>query len=121
MAIDGAEAGAWVAAFAAAGALGKQVYDALRHRKKEQNAIEEALDRQPLVRQQLELGNVGEAVKQLNLIIEIQAEHITTQNEQIKGQTTELKAQAEEIKLLRAEVEKLRALLEDADKPSSGG
>lgn len=55
-------------------ALAKQGYDIFRTRKRERREIDEALDRQPLVREQLELGNVGAAVEHLTAIIDQMAE-----------------------------------------------
>lgn len=64
-----------------------------------------ALDRQPQIRQQLELGNVGEAVKHLNVIINSQAQHIQAQDgqlqhcnseiERLNGRNSALEAEAE--------------------------
>lgn len=81
--ISGSEASAWVASIAGAVALILQGASALRKRRKERDEIDVALDRQPQVRQQLELGNVGEAVRHLNAIINSQANHIQAQEERM--------------------------------------
>lgn len=73
MALSGAEIGAWVAACAGVVAIGKQVWDGIKNRRRELKQIDEALDRAPEVRQQLELGNIGEAVQHLNTIITSQS------------------------------------------------
>lgn len=75
--MDVSEIAVWLAVGGSALALGKQVYDIWHKRHTEKVAIQDALDKQPLVREQLELGNVGEAVKVLNVIIEQQAGHLT--------------------------------------------
>jgi chromosome segregation ATPase len=74
LAIDpGAELAAWVAAFAGAYALTRQIVEAFRKNKREKSEINAALNKAPEVRQQLELGNVGAAINHLNVIIESQA------------------------------------------------
>ena len=87
----GAEVAAWMAALGAAAALLNQAYQAFKKRSKEKDEVEEALDRQPIIRQQLELGNVGEAVSHLNVIINSQAKHITAQDSRLASCDTELK------------------------------
>lgn len=77
--VNAAEAGAWIAAVGGAFALLSQGVNFLRKKKKEKSEIEQALDHAPEVRHQLELGNVGEAVKHLNAIVESQAEYIERQ------------------------------------------
>jgi len=83
--LSGEEVVAWLAAVAAAASLGKQTIDALRKRKKEQSEVEQALEHAPEVRKQLELGNVGEAVGHLNVIMESQATYIVQQDARITG------------------------------------
>jgi len=73
----------WLAIFLATIAIFKQAYDAISRRKKTRDDVEEALDKQPLVREQLELGNWGEAIKQLNIIINSQADHIKRQDREL--------------------------------------
>jgi hypothetical protein len=83
-AIDpGAEVGAWIAALAGAYALGSQVWKAMKNRKKEARQINEALDTAPEVRQQLELGNFGDAVRHLNDILQSQNTHIVNQRNRL--------------------------------------
>ena len=60
----------WLAVVTSMVALGKQAYDIIRNRRRERRVLDEALDRQPLVREQLQLGNVGAAVEQLTAIID---------------------------------------------------
>jgi predicted RNase H-like nuclease (RuvC/YqgF family) len=83
-AIDpGAEIGAWIAALAGAYALGSQVWKAIKNRKKELTQINNALNIAPEARQQLELGNVGEAIRHLNEIIKSQDNHIRNQTQRM--------------------------------------
>lgn len=118
--ISGQSAAAWSAAIAAAVALTTQAVSALRKRKKEKVEINEALDRAPEVRHQLELGNVGEAVKHLNFIIESQAAHIKAQDERQKtcderltAQDRQLAAQENQIDTLQRENAELRQQIAD--------
>ena len=83
--MNGGEIAAWVAALAGAVALISQATTAIKKRKKEQSEIEEALDHAPEVRHQLEIGNVGEAVKHLNVILESQARYIKDQDTKLKN------------------------------------
>lgn len=71
--MDGNSFAAWVGGVTGLGLLTKQGYDIFRNKRKERTAVQEALERQPLIKQQLEIGNVGEAVKHLNVIIATQA------------------------------------------------
>jgi len=74
----------WLAILLASFTIGKQIYDAFKNRRKTRDEIEDALDKQPFIREQLEIGNFGEAIKQLNVIINSQAEHITRQDGRIE-------------------------------------
>lgn len=120
--VSGGEASAWVAALAGAVAITLQAAQALRRRHREKEEIDDALDQQPMVRQQLELGNVGEAVKHLNVIINSQATHIKAQeirleacdtkiqeledrNEALESEARTYRLQYEEIKQLMKEME----------------
>lgn len=100
---SGAEAAAWMAALGAATALVNQAYNAFKKRSKEKDEVEEALDRQPIIRQQLELGNVGEAVSHLNVIINSQARHITAQDGRLASCDAELKHLSERNEALELE------------------
>lgn len=102
----------WLAVVAATIALGKQVYDAVKNRNKTKLEIEEALDKQPLVREQLELGNWGEAIKHLNSIIQQQADHVDRQDKHIR-------AQDEKIRHLEARNEALEAESEAWERKTS--
>lgn len=102
-AISGAEVAAWVAAVAGVTALLSQVVNGLRKRRREREEIEEALDRAPEVRHQLELGNVGEAVKHLNVIIESQAGHIRAQDERHQALQEEIRHLKDRNEALEAE------------------
>ena len=97
-----ADVGIWVAIVTSALAMGKQIYDIYKKRHTERHEIEVALDKSPLVREQLELGNVGEAVRHLNAIINSQAEHIDRQDERIDEQQETIKNLS--TKLARAQV-----------------
>jgi predicted RNase H-like nuclease (RuvC/YqgF family) len=85
MSLGAAEIAAYGALLGVVGALARDTYRVWHSRKTEKAAIEEALDRQPLVRQQLELGNVGEAVRHQSAIIDSQATHIKGQDSRIQG------------------------------------
>lgn len=61
---------AWLAFATGCVALLKQAYDIIRQRKRERREIDQALDRQPLVKEQLELGNTRAAIEQLSAIID---------------------------------------------------
>lgn len=87
---SGPEIAAWMAAIASGVALSVQAYNALKKRRQEKEEIDEALDRQPMIKQQLELGNVGEAVKHLNAIISSQARHMEAQDKKLELQSTEI-------------------------------
>lgn len=104
-AISGGEVAAWVAALAGVTALATQTINALRKRKKEQSEIEEALSHSPEVRHQLELGNVGEAVKHLNFIIETQGTHIARQAERLTHCDGEIERLRDREEALEAEAE----------------
>lgn len=74
--MNAVEAVTWLAAITALTSLGKQAFDIVRKRKQEKASIVDALDKQPIIRQQLELGNVGTAVSHLNQIIVQQAQQL---------------------------------------------
>lgn len=103
--LSGAETAAWVAAIGGIVALGTQLYTAVRKRKQEKTEIDQALDRQPMVRQQLELGNVGEAVKHLNAIIASQAAHIKQQDQRLDQDEAEIARLRNRNDALEAEAE----------------
>lgn len=87
---------AWLAVGAAALALVKSGYDFWTKRKTDRLAIDEALAKAPEVQKQLELGNVGEAVKHLNVIIQSQAAHIdriNTDNERLRNRELALETE----------------------------
>lgn len=103
MSIDpGAEVGAWIAAGLGAFTLGRQIIDTFRKRRKEKEDLDQALDRTPQIKQQLELGNIGEAIKHLNDIIEsevaarLRAERVVDDLEQDLDVTKNRADQAEE-------------------------
>lgn len=99
MAIDpGAEFAAWAAALVGAYTLASQVWNAIKKHRKESDEITAALDRTPEVKQQLELGNVGEAIKHLNDIIEAQARDSHRKDlriEELSREVEELRDRAE--------------------------
>jgi chromosome segregation ATPase len=133
--MEGNQFAAWIAGFSGLLALAIQGANIFKNRKKERRAVDEALDRNPIVRQQLELGNVAEAVKQLNIIIDTQAralDHETTRREaaerredameeelhateakvdeqadQLREQQRTINRQGSRIKALEAEVDQL--------------
>lgn len=108
------EIAAVIGGIAGAVALSKQGYDVFHERKKTKTAVEEALNVQPEVKRQLELGNVGEAVKFLSSIIESQAKHIDRQNAESmrqEGIIMELRSENEEMK---ERIETLEERLEGA-------
>jgi predicted nucleic acid-binding Zn-ribbon protein len=75
-----------------------QIISLFRERKKDQKAIDEALDRQPYIKQQLELGNWGTAIEQLNKIIVTQAKHIDRvekENADLRTENTDLEMRVE--------------------------
>jgi hypothetical protein len=80
---DWAQASAFAALMVSLLILAKQAFDLLRGRKKEALDIQEALEQQPLVREQLALGNVDKATAILNEIIASQAKHIQGQDARI--------------------------------------
>lgn len=91
------EVAAWVAVIASVLALMKQGYDVIRNRRRERREISEALDRQPLIREQLELGNVGEAVKHLSAIIDAmgrESERYTARISHLENREQALEAEA---------------------------
>lgn len=81
--------GPTLGAITGAVALGWQLFSVIKHRGEEKKQIEVALDHQPEIRQQLELGNFGEAIRHLNTIIVTQARHIDMQQERITFLETE--------------------------------
>lgn len=101
--MNAADVAAWVAAIGGGIALIGQSINIFRKRQKEKDEIEEALEQQPLVRQQLELGNVGEAVKHLNAIINSQASHIQSQENQLKKCNTRIEHLEDRNEALEAE------------------
>lgn len=103
--LSGAEAAAWMAAIGGIAALGTQFYNAMKKRRREKQEIDQALNRQPMVRQQLELGNVGEAVKHLNAIIESQANHIRQQDRRLEQDEAEIARLRERNEALECEAE----------------
>lgn len=96
---------AWTAAVAGVMALLNQGYGALKKRRQEREEIDEALDRAPEVRHQLELGNVGEAVKHLNVIIESQARHIKAADVREAERDREIQRLKEQNQALEAEAQ----------------
>lgn len=106
LAVDpGAEVGAWVAAITGAVALGSQVWKAIKNRTKERQQVNEALDHSPEIRQQLELGNVGEAIHHLNEIIETQSTAFQNQGRRLTACEEEILAQRERADRAEAEAE----------------
>jgi len=95
----------WLAVILATLAIGKQVFDAMRNRRKTQNEVEEALNKQPLIREQLELGNWGEAIKQLNIIITSQADHIKRQDRDLESARNRITHLEDRNEALEAEAE----------------
>lgn len=90
-----------VTALLAVIALILQLSSMIRTRQRQTREIEMALDHQPEIRQQLELGNFGEAIKHLNEIIVTQARHIDRQDEIIKEQGDEIEILKEENRVLK--------------------
>lgn len=80
---DSTNMAAWVAIILSGLAIIKQVVDFFQKYSKERTQIEEALDKAPIVKQSLELGNIGDAVTHLNAIIVSQAKHIDSQDVKI--------------------------------------
>jgi chromosome segregation ATPase len=117
---SGSEVAAWMAALGSGVALSVQAYNVFKKRRKEKEEIDEALDRQPLVKQQLELGNVGEAVKHLNAIISSQAKHMESQDQKLKSQSEEIRHLSLRNAALEAEAEgwerRYHEFQEDMDK-----
>ncbi len=103
----GAEIGAWIAALAGGYALLSQVWNALQKRKKEGAEIEKALDRTPAIKQQLELGNVGQAIEHLNEIIESQARAGERDQRRIQEEVAESARQRDRADLAENENERL--------------
>lgn len=103
---------AWVGIVGAALALAKQGYDTFHNRRRERRQIDEALNRQPLVKEQLELGNVGEAVKHLSAIID----QMAAAKRRDDAEAAEDVARAERrIAQLEDEVERERQERQEAD------
>lgn len=46
--------------------MSKQLYDILKNRKREKTMVQEALDKQPQIKQQMELGNIEVVTRLLN-------------------------------------------------------
>lgn len=92
---------AWLAVIGTAFGLCVQAYTIIKNRRKERTEMQEALSKAPYIRQQLELGNFGSAIEQLNRIITLQAAHIDRQEDEIKE--------------LRAEVARLRIELRNLE------
>lgn len=105
MVLTASEAVAWLAAITAAVALISQGYNSLKKRKKERSEIQHALDRAPEVKHQLELGNVGEAVKHLNSIMESQAKYIKSQDVKVAACEGEIEHLKERNDALEAEAQ----------------
>ena len=103
--ISGAETGAWIAAIAGALALSKQGWDALKKRKQENLEIEDALNKAPEVKKQLELGNIGEAVTHLNAIIQSQNDHIKSQDDRLRKCDDEIQRQRDRLEAAEAEAD----------------
>lgn len=59
-------------------------YQTWKKHKTDQDDVAAALDRQPAIRQQLELGNWGEAIRHLNTIIVTQSEFATSQSLRVR-------------------------------------
>lgn len=78
--------------------------------------MEQALDHQPLVREQLELGNVGEAVKHLNVIIDSQASHIRAQDQRLATCEESMASLSKTNEKLEAEIALWRERTEAADR-----
>lgn len=72
----GIDLAAVAALIVAVGTLTGQLYGILRKRKSEKRQLEEAATHAPQVMEQLELGNVGEAVKHVLAISDGQAKEI---------------------------------------------
>lgn len=113
----GAEIAAWIAAAAGVYALGRQIWEAFKKNRKEKSDINQALDRSPEVRQQLELGNVGAAVNHLNSIIESQARDLQRRQmreEELEQDLDEARVRADraedECRTKEADVERERTL-----------
>lgn len=102
--MSASEIAAWVAVVGAVFSLIVQAYRILRDRNKEKKEVEVALDRNPIIKKQLELGNIGAAVENLNAIIQSQARHIDRQEAEIRV----LERENEELRL------KIRACEQDA-------
>lgn len=103
------EFAAIVGAIAGIVALSKAGLDTFKQRKRTKKAVEEALDHQPEVKRQLELGNVGEAVKHLNAIIDSQARHIDRLEQDYDSLRTENKDLRAENRVLRERLERVES------------
>lgn len=88
---------AWMAFATGLVALTKQAYDIVRQRKREKREINEALDRQPLVREQLELGNTRAAIEQLSAIIKQMDEAKRRDDKRYHLRISELEARENEL------------------------
>lgn len=111
--MNASEVAAWLAVVGAAFGLTIQAYNIIKGRKKEQTELQEALDKAPLVRDQLEIGNVSGAVATLNLIIENQNKYIAELNARHQAEENELR---EEIRALKEELRQVSLQLAECRK-----
>src|SRR5690349_7315038 len=77
------EVAPWVALVATILGLIYQGYTTFKNRKKERTELEAAVRSQPLIEEQLRVGNFEGAVKVLNMIIEQQNAHIARQDQRL--------------------------------------
>lgn len=102
----GSETAAWGAAIAASAALLKQTYDIIRNRRTEKSAVADALDRQPLIKEQLEIGNWGSALSHVNTVVVLQAGQL----DRAYARITHLESREE---ALEAEVDGYKRVLDE--------
>lgn len=92
----------------AVGTFSVQIYGMFKERKKEQREIDVALDHQPEIKEQLELGNIGAAVQHLNAIILSQANHIDRlekENADLRTENADLLMRLEHCERILAELQ----------------
>jgi chromosome segregation ATPase len=91
VAVGAEQVAPWVAVVTAMTGIAYQGYNTFKGRKKEKAELAEALDKAPLVKEQLELGNTRGAVEVLNAIIESQLSFMTHQDQRVKALEAESK------------------------------
>lgn len=98
-------------------ALMTEVFKAIKNRKREKFELEEAINKAPIIRQSLELGNFDVAIKNLLAINTSQAAHIDRQDKAIKSLQTENKTLHKENEACQDRIEHLESIIERRRKP----